>query len=77
MRRRSFLLDLLYLAACAPAQAGEVFLETFRSAAIGRDYKYTIYLPDPTRRSSGDIRCCICGRGRVARNERLQKAGAR
>ena len=26
--------------------AGEVFLETFRSQALGRDYKYTVYLPD-------------------------------
>jgi enterochelin esterase-like enzyme len=28
------------------AQAGEVFTETFKSQAIGRDYKYTVYLPD-------------------------------
>jgi enterochelin esterase-like enzyme len=46
MRIGSFLFGLLYLAACALAQAGEVLLETFRSEAIGRDYKYTIYLPD-------------------------------
>ena len=30
----------------ASAFAGEVFLETFRSEALGRDYKYTVYLPD-------------------------------
>ena len=30
----------------AAAFAGEVFLETFRSEALGRDYKYTVYLPD-------------------------------
>jgi predicted peptidase len=28
------------------AFAGDVFTETFRSEAIGRDYKYTIYVPD-------------------------------
>ena len=36
---------LLFLAA-ATAHAGQVFVETFRSEAIGRDYKYTVYLPD-------------------------------
>ena len=30
----------------ALAQAGQVFLETLKSEALGRDYKYTIYLPD-------------------------------
>lgn len=28
------------------AAAGEVFLETFKSAALARDYNYTVYLPD-------------------------------
>ncbi len=28
------------------AHAGEVFLHSFKSAAIGRDYAYTVYLPD-------------------------------
>lgn len=48
-----FMRSLLRLALAATlslvaalAQAGEVFLETFRSQAIGRDYKYTVYLPD-------------------------------
>ena len=40
------LLALLALAFTATAFAGEVFLETFRSQALGRDYKYTVYLPD-------------------------------
>ena len=40
------LLALLALAFSATAFAGEVFLETFRSQALGRDYKYTVYLPD-------------------------------
>lgn len=43
---RHQLLGLLILLIGAAAQAGEVFVETFRSQAIGRDYKYTIYLPD-------------------------------
>ena len=30
----------------ATAFAGDVVLETFRSEALGRDYKYTVYLPD-------------------------------
>ena len=30
----------------ASSFAGDVFLETFRSEALGRDYKYTVYLPD-------------------------------
>ena len=40
------LLALLALAFTATAFAGEVFLETFPSQALGRDYKYTVYLPD-------------------------------
>lgn len=40
------LIVICCLCFAALAQAGEVFLETFRSATLGRDYKYTIYLPD-------------------------------
>ena len=40
------LLTMWALALSATAFAGEVFLETFRSQALGRDYKYTVYLPD-------------------------------
>jgi enterochelin esterase-like enzyme len=43
---RFFLFVLILLGACGLAQASEVFLETFRSEVIGRDYRYTIYLPD-------------------------------
>jgi len=43
---RAACLTLLGLALAALAQAGEVFLETFKSDALGRDYKYTVYLPD-------------------------------
>jgi enterochelin esterase-like enzyme len=43
--RRAFILSCLLLCATL-AQAGQTFLETFKSAALGRDYKYTVYLPD-------------------------------
>lgn len=43
---RLFFAILIGLAFSALAQASEVFLETFKSAAIGRDYRYTVYLPD-------------------------------
>lgn len=44
LRRLCFSIVLLICA--ASAHAGQVFVETLRSQAIGRDYKYTIYLPD-------------------------------
>ena len=44
---------VLCLAAAPLARAGEVFLETFKSRAIGRDYAYTVYLPDAYK---GDTR---------------------
>ena len=43
---RRYALAFLAIMLSAPALAGEVFLETFRSEALGRDYKYTVYLPD-------------------------------
>ena len=43
---KKWVLSLLVLAVTSTAFAGEVFLETFRSQALGRDYKYTVYLPD-------------------------------
>ncbi len=43
---RMFAVLCAALLCTALAQAGQVFLETFKSAALGRDYKYTIYLPD-------------------------------
>ena len=55
-----------YVAACmaimlsASAFAGEVFLETFRSEALGRDYKYTIYLPDSYKNDSKNTPSCTC-----------------
>lgn len=49
---KSLLLRLwwfLALALCGPAHAGDVLRETFRSATLGRDYVYSIYLPDAYR----------------------------
>jgi enterochelin esterase-like enzyme len=37
---------LTLLAFGSQAHAGDVFTESFRSEALGRDYKYTVYLPD-------------------------------
>jgi hypothetical protein len=28
------------------AQAGQTFLQGFKSTALGRDYKYTVYIPN-------------------------------
>jgi enterochelin esterase-like enzyme len=47
MRRPiAYLLILFGLFFSALVSAGDVFLETFKSEAIGRDYRYTVYLPD-------------------------------
>ena len=43
---RRYVLACVAIMLSASAFAGEVFLETFRSEALGRDYKYTVYLPD-------------------------------
>ena len=43
---RAWLLAVLGLAGGTLAHAGEVFLETFQSEALGRDYKYSVYVPD-------------------------------
>lgn len=40
---------LLLLALGRPALAGEVLRESFKSATLGRDYAYTVYLPDAYR----------------------------
>ena len=43
---KKWIFSFAAFAFAATAFAGEVFLETFRSQALGRDYKYTVYLPD-------------------------------
>ena len=77
-RLRIPLLLLLCLAFTALAQAGEVYLETFRSQAIGRDYKYTIYLPDDYKQGSKryPVLYLLHGAG-GDENEWLYKGGAR
>ena len=79
MQRIRFSLFLLVgLAFVGLAQAGEVYLETFRSQAIGRDYKYTIYLPDDYKQGSRryPVLYLLHGAG-GDENEWLYKGGAR
>ena len=77
-RMRQVFSCLLFLAAAAPAWAGEVFLETFRSEAIARDYRYTVYLPDSYKNGSMryPILYLLHGAG-GDENEWLQKGGLR
>lgn len=72
------LLALLALLAGLPARAGEVFLETFKSQALGRDYKYTIYLPDGYDKDQRryPVLYLLHGAG-GNENEWLQKGGLR
>jgi enterochelin esterase-like enzyme len=60
------------------AFAGDVFTETFRSEAIGRDYKYTIYVPDSykTDNKRYPVLYLLHGAG-GDENEWLFKGGAR
>jgi enterochelin esterase-like enzyme len=60
------------------ALAGDVFTETFRSEAIGRDYKYTIYVPDSykTDNKRYPVLYLLHGAG-GDENEWLFKGGAR
>jgi enterochelin esterase-like enzyme len=76
-------LSVYLLLACgvlfsALASAGEVFLETFKSEAIGRDYKYTVYLPDAYKAGtqSYPILYLLHGAG-GDENEWLAKGGLR
>lgn len=76
---RKILICLFYLVACTLSHAGEVVTETFRSEAIGRDYKYTVYLPDnyksdPTKRFP--VLYLLHGAG-GDENEWVVKGGAR
>lgn len=66
------------LVSSAFAHAGDVFTETFRSAAIGRDYKYTVYLPDGYQKDNRryPVLYLLHGAG-GDENEWLFKGGAR
>jgi enterochelin esterase-like enzyme len=62
----------------APLIAGEVLTETFRSQAIGRDYKYTVYLPDSYKKDSKKYPVLYLLHGAGGdENEWLFKGGAR
>jgi enterochelin esterase-like enzyme len=73
-----FLSFLTLVALSSAATAGEVFTETFRSEAIGRDYKYTIYLPDDYKKDTKryPVLYLLHGAG-GDENEWLYKGGAR
>ena len=77
-RVRYYLLCFLYLAVSASACAGEVITEVFRSEAIGRDYKYTVYLPDSYNKDSKryPVLYLLHGAG-GDENEWLSKGGVR
>jgi enterochelin esterase-like enzyme len=75
---RLFGLFIFALLLASTARAGDIVLETFKSDAIGRDYKYTVYLPDGYK--TGDKRYPILyllhGAG-GDENEWVAKGGAR
>ncbi len=60
------------------AHASEILLETFRSAAIGRDYVYTVYLPDAYRGGTQNFPVLYLLHGAGGdENEWLHKGGLR
>ena len=68
------------LLAAAGAFAGEIVSETFRSEALGRDYKYTVYLPDAYKADKDNKRFPVLFLLHGANgdeNEWVQKGGAR
>lgn len=75
---RLILTFTLLLVISAAPNAGEVFTETFRSQAIGRDYKYTVYLPDSYKTDTKryPVLYLLHGAG-GDENEWLFKGGAR
>lgn len=75
---RVYFLAALCLLLAWAAHAGEVITETFKSEAIGRDYKYTVYLPDgyKTDTRKYPVLYLLHGAG-GDENEWLAKGGAR
>lgn len=75
---QKILMGLFYLALCALSHAGEIVTETFRSEAIGRDYKYTVYLPDSYKNDTKryPVLYLLHGAG-GDENEWIAKGGAR
>lgn len=66
------------LAISGLAHAGEILTETFRSETLGRDYKFTVYLPDSYRKDDKryPILYLLHGSG-GDENDWLSKGGAR
>ena len=75
---KRWVLSFAALIFATTAFAGEVFLETFRSEALGRDYKYTVYLPDSYKKDDKKypILYLLHGAG-GDENEWLAKGGLR
>ena len=42
------------------AVSGEVFSDSVRSAALGRDLNFTVYLPDGYKDAAAKSRSCTC-----------------
>jgi enterochelin esterase-like enzyme len=51
---RGLVVTMAVFALHTAALAGEIVSETFRSEALGRDYKYTVYLPDSYKADKDD-----------------------
>lgn len=75
---KRWVLSFAVLIFATTAFAGEVFLETFRSEALGREYKYTVYLPDSYKKDDKKypILYLLHGAG-GDENEWLAKGGLR
>lgn len=75
---KRWVLSFAALMVAATAFAGDVVLETFRSEALGRDYKYTVYLPDSYKKDDKKypILYLLHGAG-GDENEWLAKGGLR
>ncbi len=75
---RYCLLFIVSVAINTSAHAGEIFTEIFRSETLGRDYKYTVYLPDSYRKDDKryPVLYLLHGSG-GDENDWLSKGGAR
>lgn len=75
---RVYVFFFVTLAISAPARAGEILTEIFRSETLGRDYKYTVYLPDSYKNDDKryPVLYLLHGSG-GDENDWLSKGGAR
>jgi enterochelin esterase-like enzyme len=51
---RSIAIAFAFACSATAALAGDIVAETFRSETLGRDYKYTVYLPDSYKTDKDD-----------------------